>query len=76
MEMWKHGAVRDFRIVLYTLVKLSRVFGNFKTARLALEQLRLLRAPPQYQNQIDIATLEIRAKPYTDSEGFQPMCYG
>ncbi|KAI1724928.1 intraflagellar transport protein like protein [Ditylenchus destructor] len=62
-------------IVLFTLVKLSRTFANYKTARQALEQLRLLRAPTQYQSLIDIATLEIRAKPFSDTEEFQPMCY-
>lgn len=61
--------------VLYTLAKLGRNFGAYKTARTALEQLRLLRAPPQYENLIDIATVEIRAKPYTDAEEFMPMCY-
>uniref|UniRef100_A0A915D5G1 Intraflagellar transport protein 122 homolog n=1 Tax=Ditylenchus dipsaci TaxID=166011 RepID=A0A915D5G1_9BILA len=62
-------------IVLFTLVKLSRMFANYKTARQALEQLRLLRAPLQYQSLIDIASLEIRAKPFSDAEEFQPMCY-
>jgi len=76
LALHKHVNYTSRVIILYTLVKLSRLFGNFKTARLALEQLRLLRAPPQYQSQIDIATLEIRAKPYTDSDEFQPMCYG
>uniref|UniRef100_A0A914C690 Intraflagellar transport protein 122 homolog n=1 Tax=Acrobeloides nanus TaxID=290746 RepID=A0A914C690_9BILA len=61
--------------ILYTLAKLGRNFGAYKTARTALEQLRLLRAPPQYESLIDIATVEIRAKPYTDAEEFMPMCY-
>ena len=62
-------------VVLYTLMKLSRKFGNYKTARQALDQLRLLKAPPQYRSLIDVATLEIRAKPFSDADEFQPMCY-
>jgi len=61
--------------ILYTLAKLGRNFGAYKTARTALEQLRLLRAPPQYESLIDIATVAIRAKPYTDAEEFMPLCY-
>uniref|UniRef100_A0A914HDV0 Intraflagellar transport protein 122 homolog n=1 Tax=Globodera rostochiensis TaxID=31243 RepID=A0A914HDV0_GLORO len=62
-------------IVLYTLMRLSRHFANFKTARQALEQLRQLKAPPHYQAQIDVATLEIRAMPFSDAEEYQPLCY-
>lgn len=62
-------------VVLFTLMRLSRHFANFKTAREALEQLRRLKAPAQFQAQIDIATLEIRAMPFADAEEFQPMCY-
>uniref|UniRef100_A0A914ML49 Intraflagellar transport protein 122 homolog n=1 Tax=Meloidogyne incognita TaxID=6306 RepID=A0A914ML49_MELIC len=61
--------------VYYTLMKLSRHFGCYKTARQALNNLHKLRCPPQYQSQIDVATLEIRAMPFSDSEEFQPMCY-
>ncbi|CAK5039443.1 unnamed protein product [Meloidogyne enterolobii] len=61
--------------VYYTLMKLSRHFGCYKTARQALNHLHKLRCPPQYQSQIDVATLEIRAMPFSDSEEFQPMCY-
>lgn len=67
--------LKFFSIVLYTFVKLSRVHSNFKSARQALDQLRMLQAPLQYQGLIDIATLEIRAKPFSDSDEFQPMCY-
>ncbi|CAK5048570.1 unnamed protein product [Meloidogyne enterolobii] len=60
--------------VYYTLMKLSRHFGCYKTARQALNHLHKLRCPPQYQSQIDVATLEIRAMPFSDSEEFQPIC--
>lgn len=62
-------------VVLYTLMKLSRRFGAFKTARQALEQLRQLKAPPHFRGPIDEATLEIRAMPFADADEFQPMCY-
>ncbi|KAH7729605.1 WD-repeat protein 10 [Aphelenchoides avenae] len=72
----KSGAANISKVcVLYTLAKLSRSFGCYKTARQALEQLRTLRAPIQYQSLIDIATVEIRAKPFSDAEEFMPMCY-
>ncbi|KAF7635241.1 hypothetical protein Mgra_00005356 [Meloidogyne graminicola] len=62
-------------IIFYTLMKLSRHFNCFKTSRQSLDQLHKLYCPLQYQTQIDIATLEIRAMPFSDSEEFQPMCY-
>ncbi|KAI6240597.1 hypothetical protein M3Y99_00428900 [Aphelenchoides fujianensis] len=52
--------------VLYTLAKLSKASNNFKTTREALTQLRKYRIPPKFQSEVDISSLEVRAKPYSD----------
>jgi hypothetical protein len=63
------------RNVLFTLSKLSKASNNYKTTREALTQLRKYRVPPKFQSIVDISSLEIRAKPYSDVDEFLPVCY-
>ncbi|KAI6231946.1 hypothetical protein M3Y95_00435200 [Aphelenchoides besseyi] len=61
--------------VLFTLSKLSKSSNNFKTTREALTRLRKYRVPAKFQSVVDISSLEIRAKPYSDVDEFLPVCY-
>ncbi|CAD5225653.1 unnamed protein product [Bursaphelenchus xylophilus] len=61
--------------ILYTLIKLSVRNENYKTAREALGQLRIYRIPARFQNSIDMWSMEVKSKPYSDSDEFMPMCY-
>uniref|UniRef100_A0A914RPV5 Uncharacterized protein n=1 Tax=Parascaris equorum TaxID=6256 RepID=A0A914RPV5_PAREQ len=60
---------------MYTLAKQGRALGAYKLARYALEQLSYLKAPARFEKLIGIATVMIRAKPFTDAKELLPMCY-
>ncbi|KAF1756874.1 hypothetical protein GCK72_013328 [Caenorhabditis remanei] len=63
--------------VYFTIAKLAGEMGAYKSARTALDQLTRLRVRPHFEldGQIDTMTLNIRAKPFTDVDSMQPMCY-
>ncbi|PIC32819.1 hypothetical protein B9Z55_013017 [Caenorhabditis nigoni] len=63
--------------VYYTIAKLANEMGAYKSARTALDHLTRLRVRPNFEldGQIETMTLNIRAKPFTDVENMQPMCY-
>ncbi|CAD5218534.1 unnamed protein product [Bursaphelenchus okinawaensis] len=61
--------------VLFVLTRLSMRHENYKTAREALGQLRIYRIPPKFQNSVDMWSMEVRSKAYSDSDEFMPMCY-
>ncbi|CAI5448171.1 unnamed protein product [Caenorhabditis angaria] len=61
--------------IYYTIAKIGSEEGAYKSARQALEQLTHLRIPHFFESQIDVMTLNIRAKPFSDTELMQPMCY-
>ncbi|CAB3406016.1 unnamed protein product [Caenorhabditis bovis] len=61
--------------IYYTIARIGAECGAYKSARQALEQLTHLRIPRYLDYQIDVMTLNIRAKPFSDDELMQPMCY-
>ncbi|XP_063240162.1 intraflagellar transport protein 122 homolog isoform X2 [Bacillus rossius redtenbacheri] len=61
--------------VLYTLAKQAKNLGAYKLARQTLEKIQGLRVPAKFQENVDLASLMVRAKPYHDSEELLPMCY-
>ncbi|KAK3882424.1 hypothetical protein Pcinc_013198 [Petrolisthes cinctipes] len=60
---------------MYTLSKQARNLEAFKLARYVLDKLQTLRIPPRFQEDVELAALKIRAKPFHDSEEHQPLCY-
>ena len=61
--------------VLYALAKQSRNLGAYKLARHVLEKIQALVIPKRFKENVDLATLMIRAKPYYDNEELLSMCY-
>ncbi|TMS38549.1 hypothetical protein L596_005248 [Steinernema carpocapsae] len=61
--------------VYYTLAKLGKALEAYKMARFALEQLTTLKAPSRFDKLIGAATLDIRAKPFSDPDDMMAMCY-
>jgi intraflagellar transport protein 122 len=60
--------------IYYALSYLGTKFETFKTARFGYERLQTLKIPSEWQDEIDSATLKVRSKPFSDKEGFQPIC--
>ncbi|XP_046555893.1 intraflagellar transport protein 122 homolog [Haliotis rubra] len=60
---------------LYTLAKQSKNLGAYKLARHAYESLLTLRIPPRFQENVDVGSITIRAKPFMDADELLPLCY-
>ncbi|KAJ4458012.1 putative Intraflagellar transport protein [Paratrimastix pyriformis] len=60
---------------LYALSKHARTLGAFKFARQVCASLQTMRLPAHWGEQVDLAALTVRAKPFTDREDLQTMCW-
>ena len=61
--------------VLYALAKQARNLGAYKLARTVLDKINGLRVPKRFKENVDLASLMVRAKPYHDNEDLLTMCY-
>jgi intraflagellar transport protein 122 len=68
-----HGISKVY--TLFALAKQGKVLGAFKLARQAYTKLLGLKMPASWKDQIDLACLTVRTKPYSDEEGLLPVCY-
>lgn len=53
---------------LYALAKQSRRLGAYKLARYSYEKLQELHVPSRFQDSVELGSLNIRSKPFHDSE--------
>jgi len=60
--------------ILYALAKQAQSLGACRLARTAYDKLQVLRVPPSWHHQIDLAHLAIRSKPYSDQDDLLPVC--
>jgi len=60
--------------IYYALSLLGTRFEAYRTARFGYEKLQTLKISPEWQEEIDLASLKIRCKPFSDKEGYQPVC--
>ncbi|CAI2371085.1 unnamed protein product [Moneuplotes crassus] len=60
--------------IYYALSLLGSKFEAFRTARFGYEKLQTLKISPEWQEEIDLAALKIRCKPFSDKEQYQPIC--
>jgi intraflagellar transport protein 122 len=60
--------------IYYALSLLGAKFEAYRTARYGYEKLQTLQISPEWQEEIDLASLKIRCKPFSDKEGYQPVC--
>ncbi len=58
----------------YTVGKLGSQQEAYLTARTAFEALETMKIPVEWQTAIDLESLKIKAKPFTDKEGISPVC--
>lgn len=61
--------------VLYALAKQSRNLGAFKLARSVMEKIQKLVIPKRFRENVDLAAMMIRSKPFYDNEELLSMCY-
>ena len=61
--------------ILYTLSKQARKLGANKLAKQLLDKIQMLKVPHKFQEQVEIAAISSRARPYSDPEELLPMCY-
>eukprot|EP01116_Phalansterium_solitarium_P016577 TRINITY_DN3872_c0_g3_i3.p1 TRINITY_DN3872_c0_g3~~TRINITY_DN3872_c0_g3_i3.p1 ORF type:complete len:1186 (+),score=383.77 TRINITY_DN3872_c0_g3_i3:201-3758(+) len=61
--------------ILFALAKHAKDLQAYKLARYTYDRLHQLRLPPHWADQVDLATIAIKAKPFTDKEDLQPVCY-
>lgn len=61
--------------VLHTLAKHGEALGAYKTARFAYNKLQSLKMPSGWHEQIDLACVITRSKPFSDKEDLLPVCY-
>ncbi|CAD7973371.1 unnamed protein product [Amoebophrya sp. A25] len=62
--------------LMFVLSKQAQVLKAYKLARTCFDQLHLMRVSnPHWQQQIDLGSLLIRSKPFSDSEDVQTVCY-
>eukprot|EP00240_Pyramimonas_obovata_P000052 CAMPEP_0118949464 /NCGR_PEP_ID=MMETSP1169-20130426/49666_1 /TAXON_ID=36882 /ORGANISM="Pyramimonas obovata, Strain CCMP722" /LENGTH=1253 /DNA_ID=CAMNT_0006896109 /DNA_START=163 /DNA_END=3921 /DNA_ORIENTATION=+ len=68
-----HGV--SLAYVLNILGKHGEELEAFKTARFAYNKLQGLKMPPAWHDDIDLACVMTRAKPFSDKEDLLPVCY-
>lgn len=61
--------------ILYCLSKQARKLGANKLAKQLLDKIQNLKIPRKFQEQVEIATISVRARPFNDPEELLPMCY-
>ena len=60
--------------IYYALSFLGTKFEAFKTARFGYEKLQTLKIPLEWQEEIDMSSLRIRSKPFSDNSQYNPIC--
>ena len=60
--------------VYYSLAKVAKMLEGYKTARTCYERLMQLQVPKKWVEEVDLGSLLMRSKPYTDNETILPIC--
>lgn len=60
--------------VYYSLAKVSRLLEGYKTARSCYEKLAQLKVQNKWAEEIDLGSLLVRSKPYSDKQTILPIC--
>ncbi|XP_066148433.1 intraflagellar transport protein 122 homolog isoform X1 [Euwallacea fornicatus] len=61
--------------IYFTLAKQARKLGANKLAKQMFDKITNLKVPKKFEEQVEIATIACKARPYNDSEELLPMCY-
>eukprot|EP00873_Tetraselmis_striata_P015075 jgi/Tetstr1/435339/TSEL_024257.t1 len=61
--------------LVHTLAKQAEAMEAFKLARFAYGKLQGLKVSPEWQNDIDLAIILVRAQPFSDRDDLLPVCW-
>uniref|UniRef100_A0A061R9P9 Intraflagellar transport protein 122 n=1 Tax=Tetraselmis sp. GSL018 TaxID=582737 RepID=A0A061R9P9_9CHLO len=61
--------------LVHMLAKQSEVMEAYKLARFAYDKLQGLRVSPEWQSDIDLSIVLVRAKPFSDKDEMLPVCW-
>jgi intraflagellar transport protein 122 len=62
-------------VALYALARQAMSLECYKTARFALDRLQVLLVPAKWRDVLDLASMHVAVKPYTDREDLMAVCY-
>ena len=60
---------------IFAMAKQAKALQANKLARFALEKLTQFKVPSSWQEQVDVFSLSIRGRPFTDPEDLLPSCF-
>ena len=60
--------------IYYALSVLGFRFEAYKTARAGYEMMQYLKVPSNWTEEIDLANLKCRSKPFSDKDSMQVIC--
>lgn len=71
------GAPRGVSLahIVFVLGKRAGEMGAYKLARFAYQKMQALVLPPAWQEEVDLASISVRSKPFADKEELLPVCY-
>lgn len=60
--------------IYYALAKVSKELEGFRTARDAYEKLSYLKIPADWVDEIELGSLQVKSKPFSDRDMLNPIC--
>ena len=61
--------------ILYCLAKQAKKLACNKLAKQLFDRIQTLKVPVKFQEQVEIGTVALKARSYSDPEDLLPMCY-
>ncbi len=63
------------RAVLFTLARMAEEMGAYRLARHAYERLQQQHVPARFRDRVDLGSLALKAKPFSDDQVYTLEIY-